>query len=151
MNCRHPYCPMGHGAADWKEVVNSDALRARQADKTELLANLSAFRTPATPSVRLPSPTSNSALRRRLLHLCPCLYNQIDTVCSPAGVIHLCELTLKTQITSANVSAAFDIQHPDKSPPFLFEPSQPCNNAGGIMENLCSEVLDLGGHPNPAI
>jgi hypothetical protein len=138
---------MGGGAANWKEVIDSDALNTGRADKAQLLTALSAFQELTNTARRLPSPTPIKALRDRLLRWCPCLYNQIDIRCSPEGVVHLCELTLNARITSANVSAAFDIQHPTKPPPFLFEPSQPCTNAGGVMESLCSEVLDNEGIP----
>lgn len=142
MRCLHPNCPMGQGAASWQEVVDHPTLRARVVDRPGLHANLRVLGAPATPSIRLAAPTGNSALLTRLLHLCPCLYNQIDIRCTPVGVVHLCEVTLGARIASANVSDAFQIQHPRAGPPFACEPSQACNDGGGVMESLCSEVLD---------
>lgn len=147
MKCMHPYCPMGDGAANWDDVVDTDALKARPADRSALAGNLSSFGAPSAPSILLAPPTSNSALLTRLLTLCPCLYSQLDVRCSPKGIVHLCELTLAARITSANVVGAFDIQHPGKTPDFLYEPGQEGADAGSIMEALCSEVLDNEGIP----
>jgi hypothetical protein len=147
MKCMHPYCPMGDGAANWGDVVDTGALKARLADRSALLGNLSSFRAPTTPSSLLPPPTSNSALLTRLLALCPCLYNQLDIRCSPQGIVHLRELTLTARITSANVVSAFDVQHPGKAPDFRYGPGQKGADAGSIMEALCSEVLDNEGIP----
>src|ERR1051326_3717115 len=130
MNCMHPYCPMGSGAVNWDEVVNSDLLRAGPAHRNGLLRELSAFRRLRRRSPQLPSPTPNRALLVRLLKLCPCLNAQIDIQCSPSGVVHLCELTLGARITSANVSDAFDIQYPGRGRDYLFEPSRSCTTAG---------------------
>lgn len=138
---------MGSGAINWQEVVNHPSVRAQARDRDDLLARLNTLGAPRTPSVRAAAPTGNLALLTRLLKLCPCLYNQIDTRCSPAGVVHLCEVTLRASISSANVAAAFDIQHPTLGPPFAFEPSQACTNGGGVMESLCSEVLNNEGIP----
>ena len=112
---------MGHGASNWQEVVDNAGLRAQTRDRSGLLANLGKFGALATPSIRTAPPTANGALLTRLLELCPCLYNQTNIRCSPAGVVHLCEVTLGVPITSANVAAAFDIQHPSRGPAFAFE------------------------------
>jgi hypothetical protein len=138
---------MGSGAPSWQEVVDHPSLRALAQDRPGLLANLAVLDAPATPSIRAASPTGNRALFKRLLELCPCLYNQIDIGCSPAGVVHLCEITLSVPITSANVSDAFDIQHPMLGPPFACEPSHACIDGGRVMESLCSEVLNNEGIP----
>jgi hypothetical protein len=138
---------MGHGEPGWQDVVDHPSLRARLVDRPGLLANLRALGAPATPSIRAAAPTGNGALLTRLLELCPCLYNQIDIRSTPGGVVHLCELTLGASITSANVSDAFDIQHPTAGPPFACEPSQACTDGGGVMESLCSEVLNNEGLP----
>jgi len=139
---------MGNGEPSWQEVVvDYPGLVPRARDRAGLLANLAALGAPATPSVRAAPPTGNGALLTRLLRLCPCLYNQIDIRCSPTGVVHLCEVTLGIPITSANVAAAFDIQHPTVGPSFACEPSQPCGDGGAVMESLCSEVLNNEGIP----
>jgi hypothetical protein len=138
---------MGQGAQDWQAVVDHPDLRAQLKYRPVLLANLVFLGAPRTPSIRAAAPTANLALLTRLLKLCPCLYNQIDTKCSPAGVVHLCEATLRATVTSANVAAAFDIQHPAIGPPFAYEPSQACTDGGGVMESLCSEVLNNEGIP----
>jgi len=142
---------MGSGAVNWDEVVNSDLLRAGPAHRNGLLRELSAFRRLRRRSPQLPSPTPNRALLVRLLKLCPCLNAQIDIQCSPSGVVHLCELTLGARITSANVSDAFDIQYPGRGRDYLFEPSRSCTTAGGVMESLCSEVLENEGIPAMAL
>jgi hypothetical protein len=146
MKCLHPHCPMRHGVATWEEVVNDQNVQARARDHPGLLANLIVLGAPASPSIRAAPPTANLALLSRLLQACPCLFNQIDTRCTPAGVIHLCEITLGDSIISANVAEAFDIQHP-RLPRFLFEPTQLCTDGGGVMEALCSEVLHNEGVP----
>jgi hypothetical protein len=147
MRCLHPNCPMGNGAPSWQEVVDHPSLRAGVVARAGLLANLRALGAPSSPSIRAVAPTINSSLLTRLLQLCPCLYNQVDIRSTPRAVVHLCEVTLGVLITSANVSEAFDIQHPRAGPPFAYEPSQACTDGGGVMESLCSEVLNNEGIP----
>src|SRR5690606_25799201 len=49
-------------------------------------------------------------------------------------------------ITSANVHAAFLVQHPS-APGFNPGPLRPCARGGTVMEMLCSEVLATAGIP----
>ena len=93
----------------------------------------------------LPPGVPNAVLTR-LMHLCPCLYNQVDRAPTPRAVVHFCELTLGTAITSANVHQAFLIQHP-AAPGFNPGPLRPCARGGTVMELLCSEVLATAGIP----
>jgi hypothetical protein len=142
MQCMHPSCPTGQGAKTWKEVVESDALNARKVDRPVLLAALRArFGALAGRPVSRKIPIPNSALIKRLLQLCPCLYNQIKLPASAEAVVHLCEITLSKKITSANVYDAFQIQYP-KRERYKFAPLKPCPNGGDVMEMLCSEVLE---------
>lgn len=142
MECLHPNCLMGEGAHDWETVVEDPRLRARARDRSPLVAYLSGLGAPGSGTKPVSLPTINTALLSRLMQLCPCLYSQIDTRCTPAGVVHLCEMTVGGRITSANVFEAFEVQHPRKGPKFLYAPTQPCTDGGGVMERLCSEVLN---------
>ncbi|MGK6325427.1 hypothetical protein ACMGDM_20350 [Sphingomonas sp. DT-51] len=108
---------------------------------------------PASPVLSLLSPWQAQQIPMpkaafdRLLRVCPCLYNQIKIPSSARAIVHFCELTLGTPITSANVHDAFLIQHPHKGPGFNPGPAMPCGAGGAIMESLCSEVLTSAGIP----
>jgi hypothetical protein len=142
MKCLHPHCPNGTGAKDWAEVVESEELKARPADKPILLAALNAnFGPLGSPAVAKPISIPNQALLSRLLRLCPCLFNQIDLPATAEAIVHLCEITLKTAIKAGNVYDAFVVQYPNKET-FAFPPIQGCKNGGTVMEMLCSEGLD---------
>jgi hypothetical protein len=124
-------------------------MAVRTAEKAKLLSalNSSFAAAPSHPAVPRSLPTSNSALMDRLLRSCPCLYNQLDIPVSARGVVHFCELTLHARINSANVYAAFLIQHPH-APKFNPAPLQSYTGDGGrVMEFLCSEVLASAGIP----
>lgn len=148
MECLHPHCPRGTGLPTWQDVLDDPRLRLRLADRATLAAGLIALaRAPSDPPNASPSPTPNRALLRRLLDLCPCLYNQLDEPATPRATMHLCELTLANPITSANVYEAFRIQYPNKYEPFAYPPVRPCTDGGTVMEMLCSEVLTAAGIP----
>jgi hypothetical protein len=147
----HPSCPVGQGAKTWQEVVDTDRLKARAADKPVLLpALVKDFGKLSSPPVSRTLPVPNAALIDRLLKLCPCLYNQIDLPASPEAVVHLCEITLNKKITSANVYDAFQVQYP-KRETYSFPPLRPCINGGDVMEMLCSEVLENESIPRMAL
>jgi hypothetical protein len=135
-------------AGGWADVVDNPELGARISQKTTLKAILNSdFNVaPADPPVARAAPTTSRALLRRLLTLCPCLYNQIDVRTTPRAVIHFCEMALKAPITSSNVHDAFLAQHPS-APRFNPSPIQSCTDGGTVMEMLCSEVLNSHGIP----
>ncbi|WP_441242753.1 hypothetical protein [Tardiphaga sp. 768_D3_N2_1] len=147
MKCLHPYCPNGQGAASWDEVVDSPELKARKDDKPVLLAALKAdFGALTSVPVAKALPVPNQALVSRLLHLCPCLFNQIDVPATAEAIVHLCEITLGTTINASNVYDAFLVQYPKKET-FKFPPIEGCRIGGTVMEMLCSEVLENEGVP----
>lgn len=147
MRCLHPHCPVGKGAPDWNVVVQSPELAARPKDKPLLLSQLKAHFGPLASAPKKKSvPTTNRNLLRRLLGLCPCLFNQMDIKASAASVVHLCEISLGVPITSANVHEAFKVQHPS-SPNFKYPPLRPGVDGGAVMEMFCSEVLANEGIP----
>lgn len=156
MRCLHPHCPANAHTHDWNDVVQSAELKARPIDRPNLLAELNAnFNSPPTnPSAPAPVPTHTKALLKRLIDLCPCLVNQTDVTTVPKvtvqaqHVVHLCELTLGTSITSANVEDAFEVQHPNRGPNWAYPPAGAVSaEVGSIMEMLCSEVLTNSGLP----
>lgn len=144
MRCFHPYCPMGGGLGDWQDVLGLPDLRIRKKDQLKLAAELAACG-PISGRVALDPALTSTAAFRRLITACPCLYAQVDLRVSARGVVHLCEITLRARITSANVCDAFEIQHPSRGPAFHFPPLAPGAGGGDIMEALCSEVLDNHG------
>ncbi len=147
MRCLHPHCPMGHGLPSWQDVVDHPDTKVSAAQKPSLLAALNADfgHPPSNPPVVAAPPTTIQALRKRLMRACPCLFNQIAGVAATArAVAHLCEITLGTRITSANVHQAFLIQHPNH-PSFAAPPVIPCTDGGAVMEMLCSEALESAG------
>lgn len=97
------------------------------------------------PSIRRAPPLPPGPLKR-LLQLCPCLFNQLDIAATAASVIHFCEITLGTAIDSANVHKAFLTQHP-RSPGFTISPVKDCATGGTVMELLCSAALGSAGLP----
>lgn len=143
MQCLHPFCPMKQGAASWDEVVASPLLAAnKSSERTALLTVLKAsFGAPGPVATNLPITVGNAALVKRLLNLCPCLFNQVNVEATAEAVVHFCEISLGQQLTSANVYQAFLVQHPN-APKFKIPPAKPCKNGGDVMEMLCSEVLE---------
>jgi hypothetical protein len=148
MECLHPFCPRGHGHPRWQDVIDDPRLKLRPADRAQLLAGLTVFGPLSNPPQIRPAPTQNAALLKRLLGLCPCLYNQLGKAATPRGTVHLCEVTLGAPITSASVYLAFRIQYPNKYEDFANPPAIPCTDGGTVMEMLCSEVLSNAGIPS---
>jgi hypothetical protein len=147
LTCLHPHCPAGGGLHTWNDVLLDIRVRARPSDIPSFPAVLSGLGAPSAIPTGIPvSSFGNCALLKRLLKWCPCLYNQIDEICSPQATVHLCLLTLGTPITCHNVHSAFLVQHPSH-PTYAFPPHTNCHNGGGIMEELCSEVLSNEGIP----
>lgn len=140
---------MGNGAASWAEVISSDAANIKPAKRPEIEAHLAAYGPLANAIANPVAPAIiKTAAFQRILDLAPCLFAQIDEKVTAAGVVHLCEVTLNTTITSANVFNAFEVQHPTiPLVPFLFPPIQPGAAGGDIMEALCAEVLTNHGVP----
>jgi hypothetical protein len=137
---------------NWDEAVSHPALKIKAGPRTALLTDLNKRFGPLTnPAKPLapPTPMTKGQLKR-LLTLCPCLFNQIDIAPTARGVVHFCEMALKTQITSKNVHQAFFVQHPRSpkfDPPLLKKPK----SGGAIMEMLCSEALASAGIPGMAL
>ena len=137
---------MGGGAPDWNTVVEAAASTASA--RARLLTSLSPIGPPGTMAPAIPANVVRSAAFGRVLEACPCLYSQVDVTVSARGVVHLCEVTLKVQITSSNVNDAFLVQHPNAAtPPFIYPPRVSGASGGDIMEALCSEVLTNHGVP----
>jgi hypothetical protein len=139
---------MGHGALSWQNVVDSPELGARVQDRPALLGALMAdFNSaPTAATAALPLPTRVLALMKRLLMLCPCLFNQLHIQATAEATVHFCEIALGAPITCANVFDAFLVQHPNvTSPSYTIPPAKPCTNVGKISEMLCSEVLHNAG------
>lgn len=150
MRCLHPHCPTAPQPLTWDDVVDSPQLRVQAAHKPTLRAWLNQHFAmgPAHPPMAIATPPAGipSAVMKRLLDLCPCLFNQIDKPATAEATVHFCELTLGQPITSANVHAAFLVQHPG-APGFNPGPITPCSSGGDVMEMLCSEVLTTAGIP----
>lgn len=147
LECIHPYCPKGFGLHNWAEVAQDPAVALRPFEKSAFVAHMQThFGTPAAAAPLAPPPISKAALAR-LLSRAPCLYNQLDEAASARAIVHFCELTLGGDVTSANVVAAFLVQHPSKGPTFSVGPVKRSNNGGDVMEMLCSEVLANSGIP----
>jgi hypothetical protein len=150
MLCLHPFCPMGSPTSSWAEVLDLPAMKlSAGVMKSALLAELDGLfgEGPSNPAKPRKLPNTAAATSRRLLRLCPCLYNQVDEKPSARAIVHLCELTLGSRITDANVNKAFAIQHP-KAPGWSYPPARSFQGAGGtVMELLCSEVLNSAGMP----
>jgi hypothetical protein len=148
MRCLHPFCPAQDHATTWKEVLDLPELRLPPAGRVAVLAALmTGFAAPpSTPAIARPAPPVGPAVLRRLLNLCPCLFNQIDIAATARSVVHFCELTLGEPITALNVHHAFLIQHP-RQPGFAPGPLKSCSSGGTVMEMLCSEVLSTAGIP----
>lgn len=150
MECLHPFCPMRESVGNWESVVDDIRLNVDASEKVNLLSLLSGMGNHFC--VLHQNPTNNSALLKRLLDLCPCLYSQLDKKVSASGVVHLCEITLLARIISSNVCDAFDVQHPDRTNfLYIFPPLKPGAPGGDIMEALCSEVLTNEGIPHMVI
>ncbi len=149
MLCLHPHCPAGGGLADWAAVLSHPGIRLRPSLHAEA-ATWMAQRFNGPPShpgnARSLPPGIANAVIGRLMHLCPCLFNQVDKAPTPRAVVHFCELTLGAAVTSANVHEAFLIQHPS-APGFNPGPLRECARGGTVMEMLCSEVLASAGIP----
>jgi hypothetical protein len=149
MRCLHPYCPAGGGLASWTEVLEHPDLKLTAAARPAALQALDAdFDVPpSSPAMPRQAPPLTIAALKRLLTLCPCLFNQLDIAATAHATVHFCELTLGELITSANVHAAFLVQHPTKGPPYNPGPVESCKAGGTVMELLCSEVLTNAGIP----
>ncbi len=149
MDCIHPHCPNGRGAASWDNVADDPSVKLQAKEKAAFIAHMNAhFGTaPAGAGSVLPSPPVSKAALGRLLRAAPCLFNQLDEPATPRAVLHFCELTLGAPITAANVHDAFLVQHPSQGPPFSPAPLRGCKDGGTIMEMLCSEVLANAGIP----
>jgi len=148
MQCLHPYCPAGGGAANWADALAIVELKlkpALQGDAAEWMDHHFGAG-PTNPGIARTLPPIPAAVIARLLRLCPCLFNQVDKAPTPRAVVHFCELTLGSPITSANVHDAFLVQHPS-APQFNPGPLRPCARGGTVMELLCSEVLASAGIP----
>lgn len=150
MRCLHPHCPANPQPPSWDDVVDLPELKVRAAHKPLLKAWLSQHlaAAPAHPAIAIATPPAGvpQAVIGRLLHLCPCLFNQIDEPATAEATVHFCELTLGQPITSANVHGAFLVQHPG-APGYNPGPIKPCSSGGDVMEMLCSEVLAAAGIP----
>ena len=149
MLCFHPHCPSGKGLTDWAEVLAHPDVALKPPLRADAAAWMAAhFGDPPTqPGQARPLPPGvPKAVLTRLIQLCPCLFNQVDQTPTPRAVVHFCELTLGTQINSANVHQAFLIQHP-AAPGFNPGPLRECARGGTVMELLCSEVLTSAGIP----
>lgn len=149
MRCLHPFCPKRPAPGTWADVVESDEFGMKKAvDRAALLVELNArfAMPPAMPAIGLVPPTASPGPLKRLLSLCPCLFNQLDAAPTARAVVHFCELTLGQPITSANAHQAFMVQHP-AHPMFAPGPVKQSGNGGAIMEMLCSEVLSNTGMP----
>lgn len=131
-------------------MINLPAMKVRPAQAAQLIAFMDATfnRAPTSPPMHLGVPPVNQGLFRRLLNHCPCLFNQIDIAATARGIVHFCELTLRSRIDSSNAYQAFLVQHPKLPPPFNPSPLKLGKRSGGtIMELLCSEVLRSAGIP----
>lgn len=141
MRCLHPKCPMKSGLPSWDLVVDSNDVSARLVDRARLLATLNTCEGPGTIGYVDPQLVGTAAFQR-VLQSSPCLYSQLPVRVTARAVVHLCEVTLGSRITSANVYEAFEIQHPNvASRPFLYPPIEAGAGGGDIMEALCAEVL----------
>lgn len=154
MLCLHPHCPLGSPVSSWAETLDRPELKLRPGlEKSALLASLDSLfgEAPSNPARPRPAPTANAAALRRLLRACPCLYNQVGLPPSAPAIVHLCELSIGGAITDANVTAAFNVQHP-RAPSWAYPPARDFTGMGGtIMELLCSEVLTSAGIPAMAL
>lgn len=143
---------MGSGADDWNEVAEKvvpNGARARPSTVRALTTALKSHfdRAPDATATTSPPPTLVKAHLEKLLELCPCLVNQLDSSVSAGAVVHLCELTLGARISSANIGKAFAIQHP-KGRAWRYPPSRvPKAGVGEISELLCSDLLANEGVP----
>lgn len=149
MDCIHPYCPTGNGVASWTHVADHSLVKLQAKEKAAFAAHMNALFAsgPVMPPVSLPLPPVSGAALERLLAAAPCLFNQLPMKCSARAIVHFCELTLGTAVTSANAMDAYLVQHPKKGPPFAPGPIVPCRDGGTVMELLCSEVLTNAGIP----
>lgn len=149
LECIHPHCPNGRGAASWANVADDPSVKLRTQEKVAFIAHMNAhFSTsPAGAGSVLPSPPVSKAALGRLLRAAPCLFNQVSEAATPRAVVHFCELTLGAPITAANVHDAFLVQHPSQGPQFSPGPFKACRDGGTVMEMLCSEVLTNAGIP----
>lgn len=143
---------MGAGAGNWDEVAElvvpaQAAARARKVDDLAAALNRDFNLPPGAIAAALPVPTRVRCHFKALLNRCPCLVTQLDSPVSASAVVHLCELTLGTRISSANIGQAFAIQHPNgrawRYPPFRV----PTASVGEISELLCSDLLANEGVP----
>jgi len=128
-------------------VLDALPFKASHGDREAILACLTtSFGAPVSPAVAHSSPPLPAGALKRLLQLCPCLFNQLDVAATAASVVHFCEIALGAAITSANVHQAFLIQHP-RNPRFTIPPVRECGTGGTVMELLCSATLASAGIP----
>lgn len=148
MRCLHPFCPAADHVTTWEEVLDLPELGLQRAQRPAAVAALTAdfADPPSTPPIARPAPPVGPAVLRRLLSLCPCLFNQIEIAATARSIVHFCELTLGERISALNVHQAFLIQHP-RDPKFAPGPLKSCASGGTVMEMLCSEVLSTAGIP----
>jgi hypothetical protein len=149
MRCLHPHCPARGGLIGWAEVLAHPEIGLKLSLQKSATAWMDQHFNygPSQPAYgqELPADVPKTVLDR-LMRLCPCLFNQVDKAPTPRAVVHFCELTLGSSITSTNVYEAFLIQHP-ANPKFNPAPLRPCKRGGAVMEMLCSEVLSSAGIP----
>jgi hypothetical protein len=132
---------------DWNSLVATPEAKIAVSARPGVVAELSKYG-PLSSFAPSNSPNIPKATLQRILELCPCLYAQINLQVTARAVVHLCEVTLRKQIDSANVEAAFGVQHPGTSESFSHPPLMEGAGGGDIMEALCSEVLTNHGVPH---
>lgn len=149
VDCIHPHCPNGRGAASWASVAADPTVKLQPREKTAFTAHMDAHFGigPVGAGSAHPTPPVSKAALGRLLRAAPCLFNQLDMPATPRAVVHFCELTLGAPITAANVHDAFLVQHPSQGRSFSPGPHKVCKDGGTVMEMLCSEVLANAGIP----
>jgi hypothetical protein len=115
MRCLHPHCPAGRGARSWEELLDSPLLKARKIDKPVLLSTLNKdFGPLSSPAVAKNIPVPNAALIDQLVRTCPSPVQLARSGSHAEAIVHLCEISLGTTITSANVYDAFRVQYPGR-------------------------------------
>jgi hypothetical protein len=138
---------MGDGLADWREVLKHPALNLQNRYRNEIEQKIRSIQGNFGTGHAL--PTTNNALLKRLLDLCPCLFTQIDVKATSRAIVHLCEIKMGERIISSNVERAFNIQNPnDTAITFTHAPLQSEVAGGNVMEALCSEILTNCGVPH---
>lgn len=148
MRCLHPHCPLPgpNHPADWPAAIaalQQEGVFLRQADITrfqQLVPNLGPLVAGANPAPVAWNGTP--ATWERLREACPCLCTQIDNDLSANAIVHLCETTIGSIVTEANVEAGFTAQHPAQ---FTYPPLRAYGNAGAVSQAFCRAVLLAAG------